>query len=236
MADSYRLSQIWYYPIKSLPGIRLKTARAGLRGLEGDRRFMLCDNSNRFISIRERKDLYRFSVTPGNGHLIIGHPDAGEECQIPLNPSQGKRVDVEVWDDRVSAVEADFEINKWFSSILDTQVKLVYMPDESERKIGGKWLTGNDLVGFADGYAYLIAGETSLRDVSIKTGLGSDPRRFRPNLIIEGSEPYDEFYWKKVSIGNTIFSGLKPCERCLVTTVDPDSGHTGKEPLRILSE
>ncbi|MCA6078046.1 MOSC domain-containing protein [Fulvivirga sedimenti] len=235
MTELPRLAQIWYYPVKSLPGIRVKSALAGLRGLEGDRRFMLCDQDNRFISVRQRKELYRFNVAISHDMLVISHPDEPTPCRLNLNPVHGEELQVTVWDDVVSAIEPDKMVSQWFSNLLGEEIKLVYMPADSERIIGKRWHTGRDLVSFADGYAYLVTGKSSLDDVSEKTGLQPDPRRFRPNLVIDGTPEYEEFFWKEIIVGGVKFSALKPCERCVVTTIDPDSGIAGKEPLQMLA-
>jgi len=64
-----------------------------------------------------------------------------------------------------------------------------------------------------------------------------DMRRFRPNIVVEGLAPWEEDGWRKLRIGAQYFDIVKPCSRCVLTTVDPDTGikDTGLQPLRTLS-
>ncbi len=54
-------------------------------------------------------------------------------------------------------------------------------------------------------------------------------------MISGGASPYAEDGFAKVRIGGVSFRGVKRCERCVVTTIDPETGEQGKEPLRTLS-
>ena len=60
--------------------------------------------------------------------------------------------------------------------------------------------------------------------------------RFRPNLVISGCEPFAEDSWRRIRIGTVAFDVVKPCSRCVFTTVDPDTGdeHPDGERLRTL--
>ena len=229
------LKEIWIYPVKSLPGISLDMAAVTEKGLEMDRRFMLTDSSGRFISLRERKDLYRFELSLQGDSILISHPNQPDTLRIHPFPSAGVETSVEIWDDKVTVIEPDTTWSSWFSRALGDSCRLVYMPDNSGRMIKSDWHTGMDTVSFADGYAFLAVGESSLNSISSESGIEIDVRRFRPNLVVSGSPAYDEFYWDKMTIGKVLFQGLKPCERCLVTTIDPVTFESGKEPLRSLA-
>ena len=60
--------------------------------------------------------------------------------------------------------------------------------------------------------------------------------RFRPNVVVKGSGPFDEDKWARIGIGETNFRVVKPCARCVMTTVEQSTGEfDGKEPLRTLA-
>ena len=59
--------------------------------------------------------------------------------------------------------------------------------------------------------------------------------RFRPNIVFTGGEPYAEDSWKNFRIGQNRFVGIKPCSRCVLTTVNQDTAKKGFEPLATLS-
>jgi uncharacterized protein YcbX len=60
--------------------------------------------------------------------------------------------------------------------------------------------------------------------------------RFRPNLVIEGGEAFAEDGWKRLRIGEVEFRVVKPCSRCILTTVDPQTGERSpdREPFTTL--
>ena len=231
-----KLEQIWIYPIKSLPGIRVQNGYAGIRGLNGDRRYMLCDRNGKFISLREHKELYEFRVIKSGNDFEISHPSHNQVLILSAQPdSAGRQLEVSIWDDKVTGTEPFPDASSWFSEILATECRLIYMPEDSQRLVSRKWRSGNDLVSFADGYPYLVVSKASLQDISSSAGIEADPRRFRPNLVVTGAEPYAEFLWGSFQVGQAKFHGLKPCERCVVTTIDPDTLEKGNEPLLSLS-
>ena len=94
-----------------------------------------------------------------------------------------------------------------------------------------------DKVAFSDGFPLLLIGQASLDDLSARVGRPLEMLRFRPNLVIEGSAPYAEDGWKRIRIGDVVFRIEKPCERCVFTTVDPETGSKSlnQEPLRTLA-
>ena len=93
---------------------------------------------------------------------------------------------------------------------------------------------GDDIVSFADGYPFLIIGESSMQDLNNRLGVPLSIRRFRTNFVFSGGAPFVEDSFKNFSIGDVDFVGVKPCARCVLTTRDPDSGVKGREPLATL--
>jgi uncharacterized protein len=59
--------------------------------------------------------------------------------------------------------------------------------------------------------------------------------RFRPNLVFTGGNPHDEDTWKRFAINGQQFYGVKPCARCVVTTIDQQTGEANAEPLKTLA-
>jgi uncharacterized protein YcbX len=135
------------------------------------------------------------------------------------------------------------EADAFLSDFLETKCCLVKMPDVANRRVEEAYNTGNDTVSFADGYPFLIIGEASINDLNerLETPLNPDNqplvgmRRFRANFVFSGGTPYEEDNWRDFQIGNVAFIGCKPCGRCVMTTLDPDSGARDKEPLQTLA-
>lgn len=230
-----KISQINIYPIKSLKGISLDEAVIEKRGLQYDRRWMLVDENGVFFTQREFPKMATIAIDLNENCLEVSS-DKFENLLIPFQPTNDEKIKVRVWQSICDAIVLENNINQWFSEVLETNCRLVYMPDESEREVNPLFNQNNDIVSFADGYPFLIISETSLVDLNSKLENEIPMNRFRPNFVVQDSDAFAEDNWKKLSIGNTIFRTTKPCERCVITTVDQNEGFfTGKEPLKTLA-
>lgn len=229
-----KLEKIFIYPIKSLGGISLQKTVMKHKGLEHDRRWMLVDENNKFITIREQPKLLKFSIEYLAKGFRIKH--GASHLNIPFDISEGSKLKTKIWNDGISVIEGKTEWNNWFSEQLNRACKLVHFPEESERQGSKKWCSPNQQVSLADGYPLLVVGEESLNDLNHKLNKPISVMRFRPNLVFSGGEPYEEFRWSTFKIGNNSFQGLKPCVRCVVTTYDENTLEKGIEPLKTLSK
>ncbi len=234
------LSEIWIYPVKSLAGISLQEAKVTDRGLEYDRRWLLVDENGHFLTQRQFPQLALFQPILAAEYLKITHRSNNfEPLQISLNPNiYSKKVGVTVWDDTIEdTLEVSTEANEWFSEALGMSVRLVYMPENSRREVDKKYaITGNEITSFSDAYPFLVIGQSSLDDLNSRLKESVKMNRFRPNLVFKGGKAYEEEDWYEVQIGKATFWGVKPCARCIMTTVDPASGEkSGKDPLFTLS-
>lgn len=237
-----QLSEIWIYPIKSLGGISLKQSKVTRRGLENDRRWMLVDEENNFVTQRKYPELALFQPQLEGDFLKIVHKGLENEAlkiSLLANKNQKKIMSaVIVWEDVVEAEEVSAEANIWFSERLGFEVRLVYMPEESLRKVDPDYAVSSDnITSFSDGFPFLLIGQASLDDLNSRLQAPVSIRRFRPNFVFIGAEAYKEETWREFTIGSLAFYGVKPCGRCIMTTVNPELGtFAGKEPLYTLSK
>ena len=234
-----QLSEIYIYPVKSLGGIRLDKAEVTDRGLKYDRRWMLIDDNNRFISQREYPQLALFKVTIKDDNLVITDRKSGKILTVshsPIYPNTPS-LHVTIWDDEVSAWEVGKIANDFFTQALEMSTRLVYMQDESHRKTDANYsLKGDEITSFSDGYPILIIGQSSLNDLNNRLAEPITINRFRPNFVFTGGTEFEEDEWHEFSVGNIRFFGVKPCARCIMTTIDPETGEKkGKEPLLTLN-
>lgn len=229
------LSEINIYPIKSLGGIALAESVVERRGLQYDRRWMLVDGLNRFITQREFPLMASISVAVTADALIAKH--GGSAITMPLRPGSRKAF-VQIWDSQVEALEYGDDVNRWFTEAIGTKCRLIAMPESAKRTVDSKYALrrDEDTVSFADGYPYLLTNEASLANLNSRLETPVPMNRFRPNLVVSGAEPYAEDSWSMIRIGGTTFHLVKPCVRCVITTIDQTRGESsGKEPLRTLA-
>jgi len=238
-----RLTGIHTYPIKGC--YRLSHDRAEVQpwGLAGDRRWLLIDPATgRALTQREsvRLTQVRPEESGPGGDLVIRTPGSAE-----LNvarPTHGDLVTVTVWSSTLQARRADPVVSKALSAFLDLPAELVWLDDPTRRAVNPDYANPGDVVSFADGYPLLLANAASLamlNDWLIEAGSPEGPlpmTRFRPNLVIEDAAAWAEDFWigGRLRVGAMEFRVPKPCDRCVVTTTDQETGVRGKEPLRTL--
>jgi uncharacterized protein YcbX len=234
--SKYNLSSIYTYPIKSLGEIKLESAIVERRGLKYDRRWMLVDKSGMFITQRKYPEMALLQVEIKSNGLKVSHKIKKlSPLDIPFETKPEKLIDTTIWNDRCPAVHVSNHVDKWFSSVLRTKCRLVYMPDKTERRVNPKYSSKENVVSFADGFPFLLIGEESLNLLNKKLKHPVSLNRFRPNIVFSGGEPHDEDNWKEFRIGDVIFNAVKPCARCVITTIDQTNAIKSREPLETLS-
>lgn len=239
-----RLAGLGSHPVKSARGLRLATAETGPTGLRHDRRWMIVDAAGRFVSQREDPRLGRIVPEIGDGSLRLTAPGLAApglaeqglgELTLPLTPGDGPRRSVTIWGDRVEALACGPEADAWVAALLGPGHRLVAMPDDAVRPVDPDYADPGDRVSFADGFPYLLTTTASLDELNRRAGTGLTMERFRANLVVDGAEPFEEDRWRRIRVGDVVFRVAKPCARCVVTTLDPDTQEAGPEPLRTLA-
>lgn len=230
------LQDIYIYPIKSLGGIRLSEASVEVQGLTYDRRWMLVDEKGMFMTQRKYHQMALLKVSIVEGGLLVSKKSYPEEVHyIPFQAQTDRFIPVTVWDDTMFAQVVNVESNRWFSQVLGLSCQLVYMPASTHRHIDEKYAVNHETVSFADAMPYLLIGQSSLDDLNQKLREPLPMNRFRPNFVFSGGIAFEEDDWGQVKIGECTFKVTKPCARCVMTTVDQETGKAGREPLKTLS-
>jgi hypothetical protein len=232
------VSELWRYPMKSARGERLPAATVEPWGLAGDRRWMVIDADGSAITSRERPELILTVPRIAGAVLELEHPSVGS-IAVPVPTDQLVRVDVH--GNETKALHAP-GADAYISAITGQSSRLVFLDDPTRRRPNPERSLPSDRVSLADAYPLLLASESSLAALNdwIAEGPRSDEgpvpmRRFRPNVVIEGSPPWEEDRWRRVRIGDVSFRAVKASDRCVMTTVDPDTASKGKEPIATLA-
>jgi uncharacterized protein YcbX len=230
------LQDIYIYPIKSLGGISVPHAQVEQTGLQYDRRWMLIDREGFFLSQRTFAQMAMLQVNIADDELVITHKRGLLiPLAIPLAINSGNEVAVQIWDDTCVALELHKEANEWFTHALGIDTRLVYMPATTKRLVDNNYASNNEIVSFADAFPLLIIGQSSLDDLNARLDTPVLMNRFRPNLVFRGGQAFCEDSFKTFRIGDVVFDAVKPCGRCLLTTIDQEEGLKGQEPLKTLS-
>lgn len=236
-SDLGKVESLAIYPIKGMKGIEVKSCIFNNLGFLLDRRWMLVDERGRFLSQREVPILAGFKVSILNSDLLVRDPRQGE-IKIPFVPLAAWNRRASVWGSTCRVDIYGPEVDQFFSDSLGRKCHLVKMSTEFRRTIAPYYsVNPGDSVSFADGFPFLITTTASLNQLSERVGEDVPMDRFRANIVVRNSIPFDEDRWRVIRIGKHIFHLVKPCARCVVTTMNQDSGEvTNGEPLRTLSE
>jgi uncharacterized protein len=241
------VTQIYFYPVKSMRCIPLETATLTIRGLEFDRNWMVVTEDGTFITQRDLPALATLR-TEISGEELRFTGGGGSTFTVSLHGNGGHEIVTEVWGDRCEAVDEGDDVSEWLTKQLgmfkQKALRLVKFKENFRREVEEDFLKGESAhTAFADGYPFLVTAEESLsmlNDRLVSTGAYPVTMdRFRPNIVIKGLEPFQEnAIGRLITADGSIEFGLrKPCRRCKVTTVDQESGTIAepKEPLRTLS-
>jgi len=239
------LSEITLYPIKSCAGIALREAtltRAGLMTEQiYDREWMVVDAAGTFLTQREHPRMALIVPRLKADTLELRAPGM-LRLEIPLglpDPVSAATRTVQLWDETVKAYDCDELTATWFSNFLGTPCRLVRFHPDVVRLASAKWTGGVEAPTlFSDGYPILVIGAESLRDLNAKlqrAGRAALPmNRFRPNLVVDGIDAFEEDYVETFALGDVLLKPVKPCPRCPIPSVDQATGEVGPDPLDIL--
>jgi len=230
------VSSLIYYPIKACRGVEVEFSCVSRMGLEYDRRMMVVTPKGEFLTQREYPRLALVTPKLSNGTLELSGPNY-DSIQLGIQ-TVGVPCFVNIWKSKgVHAIDQGEEAANWFSAWLGTDVRLVHLAAVYKRFVNESYaINDGDHTGFADGYPILLASEEGLHDLNLHLESPVPMNRFRPNLVVKGGEPFAEDTWNRIRIGDVELGVVKPCARCVVTTIDKETLEQSKEPLKTLGK
>jgi hypothetical protein len=240
-----QISELWIYPVKSLAGISLSRAVLSKKGFEGDRRWMLVNPKGQFVTQRQLPQLALIKTELTQEGLRLSHPDHDSEVWVSWQrTSTDEPFSAVIWQDKVRVLDEGDAISRWLSEVAKSPypIRLVRMADDFTRSIDQSSKLGSEaapiITEFADGFPYLITNQQSLQRLNQSLLEPMSMRRFRPNIVITGLAPFAEHSVEFLKNEAVTFAFQFPCERCIVTTIDPISAvkHPQQEPLHSLKQ
>lgn len=230
------VSQIFVYPIKSLSGVSLQSVAITDRGFEYDRRWMLIDAQHRFLTQREIAAMALLQVVIKADGLLVYHKLQPEDyIELPFVHCIDQRIETNIWGVPCNPLLVGPQVDAWFSRMLGIECRLVYMDDDTQVMIDERYNNNGYLTSFSDGFPVLMISEASMADLNSRMENTLNIIRFRPNLVIKNTAPFEEDTMQAFAINEIDFFAVKPSARCVITTIDPNTGEKGREPLKTLS-
>ncbi|MDN3547916.1 MOSC domain-containing protein [Mucilaginibacter aquaedulcis] len=228
------VSSLYIYPIKSLGGIALNNAVVTDRGLKHDRRWMLVDEQNNFLTQREHPQMALFKVQVEIDGLLVSHPTNGSVI-VPFKHNNQIKQEIAIWEDTCTGVFVSSELDTWFSKAMSLKCRLIHMPEETHREVDQRYAQPGMITSFSDAYPFLLIGQGSLNDLNSRLPESLPMDRFRPNIVFTGGHPFEEDLMNHIKIAGIDFYGAKLCARCVLTTINQQTAVKAKEPLKTLA-
>lgn len=247
MHDSITVTGLFTYPIKSCKGTVLTRAELDERGIAGDRSLMIVTPEGRFLTQREIPRMAQIQPALDRTSQTLTLKANGEAqevltIEITNRATPATLMNTVVWGDECHSVAQDPRANEWLGAFLGTECRLVTMEQGFKRLVDETYAVNpkHDHTGFADGFHILLVSEESLESLNtrlVERGNEAVPmNRFRPNIVVKGTQPFAEDSWRDFRINDVAMRGVKPCGRCIMTTIDQERGEkTGKEPVATLN-
>jgi uncharacterized protein YcbX len=234
---SMRITALTIFPIKGCRGVSVTSSAVDRLGLAGDRRLMLVDVDNHFISQREVPGLA--TVEPAlDGNVVTVRSPRSDALRLEIDP-RGPACAVSVWGNQgILACDQGDLAAAWFSEAIGERCRLVYFGAQARNRIDPEFSPRRDAeTAFTDGYPIMAALQESLDDLNTRLANPVPMERFRPSLVAVGAPAWSEDGWDVVDFGALRCDAVKPCARCVVTTTDQRSGARDErqEPLRTLA-
>ena len=230
------VASLHLHPLKSCAQLDVDALDITPRGPAGDRRWLVVDGEDRFVTARQRPEMVGLRATPTPSGLCI-EARGCDPLQVDTPRPDGLRRRVAIWRDSVDALDAGDAAAAWLSSYLGVEARLVHMDAATHRAVDPEFGVAGDEVSFADAYPLLAISQAALDGLNARLAEPVSMARFRPNLVIGGAPAHAEDGWRRVRIGAVEFEAVKPCTRCVFTTVDPATltRDADGEPLRTLA-
>lgn len=237
------VTELLLYPIKSCAGLSVPEATLALDGLSAngvhDREWMVVTREGLFLTQREYPRMATIAPRIEGDALVVEAPGLSP-LRLPLaHAPEAPEIEVLIWDDHVLAADCGDDAAAWFADAVGAPCRLVrFRPDVVRPKIS-PWTGGLPAAArFSDGYPILLIGQSSLDDLNArlaKAGRTALPmNRFRPNVVVEGIDAFEEDFVETFSNGEINLRPVKPCARCPIPSVDQATGIPGPDPLDIL--
>jgi len=234
------ISQLAIYPVKSCAQLRVFSVNVDNFGLHMDRRWMVVDEQGKFLTQRQLARMCLIGVALTETGAILSAPDM-MPCIVTVS-NLNQRQSVSIWSDQCNGLDCGDVVADWLSKFLQQVCRLIYFPEDEFRQVDLDFAQQGERTAFSDGFPFLLISEASLQDLNERIQKSEsqrslpalEMRRFRPNIVVKGCEAFAEDQWKKIQIGNIILRVVKPCKRCIIPTIDPNTGIKGDEPLKTL--
>lgn len=227
------------YPVKSMGGVSVPQINLDRFGPQWDRRWMLVNPDGQFITQREEARMALISASmdaQNDGTRLMIQAGNLEAKSVGINSISGEKKRVTVWGDTCEGELINPELDRYLSEFLELECQLVYMPEATQRLVDTNYASSGETVGFADGFPILLISTASLDAINSDLEQPVTMQNFRPNIVVDGCESFAEDEWHNIRIGDVAMQVVKPCSRCVIPSINPQTAEKDSAVLRVLNK
>ncbi|XP_057967003.1 uncharacterized protein LOC131157121 [Malania oleifera] len=239
------VSSLFIYPIKSCRGISVPQASLSSTGFRWDREWVVINSKGRactqrvdpklaLVEVELPKEAFLEGWQPTKSSYLVLRAPGMDVLKVPLSKSGAVVDGVSVWEWSGSVFDEGDEAANWFSNFLGKPTRLVRFNAASETRAVDPNYAHGFKITFPDGYPFLLISQGSLDALNELLKEPLPINRFRPNILVDGCQPFSEDLWKDIKINKLTFHGVKLCARCKIPTINQENGITESEPTRTL--
>ncbi|XP_028387083.1 mitochondrial amidoxime reducing component 2 isoform X2 [Phyllostomus discolor] len=237
------VAQLWIYPVKSCKGVAVSEAECTALGLRSgdlrDRFWLVIKEDGHMVTARQEPRLVLVSITYKDDRLTFEAPGMEQLVLRSKLPSSNRIHDCRVFGLDIKGRDCGDEVAQWFTNFLKTESFRLVQFEKSMKGRAAKNILPSVAqsyqVAYPDCSPIHILSEASLADLNTRLEKKARMDQFRPNIVVTGCAAFEEDTWEDILIGNTEMKKVLACPRCIMTTVDPDTGVIDrKEPLETL--
>jgi len=230
-----RIAALHVHPIKSCAGIAVSERALGPTGLDLDRDWMVVDAEGQMLTQRELPRMALVQPSFKHGDVVLRAPGMlALHLRVDTVEAATRSA---VWGTPVHAFDMGALAGQWFSDFLGQPgLRLLRFDLDHPRLVEAGWTAGLPAeTAFSDGFPLLVVGSASLAELNRRlVERGEEAvtmQRFRPNIVLDGLEAFDEDHLDALDIdtpeGPVRLRLTKPCVRCNIPDVDPATAATG---------
>lgn len=238
---SATISGLFIYPVKSLAAVPLQEVKVLPTGLQGDRQWMLVDTKGRFVSQREMPKMATIKTQFDGAQLTLEAEGCGSVSVLLTDTPAHPVNSYQIWKDTVEGFEEPEAVSQWLTKALGQfrrgDLRLIRFNNASQRKVDTKYLSEQESdLKLADACPFLLTCEASLEKLNEALPEAMPMDRFRANIVLSGTQPFEEYQWHSLSSNELDFAMIGPCQRCPMTSIDQKEGvvATPGQPLQTL--
>ncbi|NLY26514.1 MAG: MOSC domain-containing protein [Alcaligenaceae bacterium] len=243
------------YPVKSCAALNHEQVSISQSGLFLDRHWVVVSESGTFLTQRSHPRMALIQPALQQHDLTLSAPGM-PPLHVPwlTDTDTPDPVPVRIWSSNTLGFDEGPEAAHWLSGFLETPCRLLRVHPTAERLASPEhlnaWrvqhghqapnLPASHRFGFADGFPFLVAFTASLdqlnHDIAASGHAPVPMNRFRPNLVISGTQAFEEDFLAGLRIGTLTFAFVKACTRCTVPDINQATAERGAEPGLTLAQ